>query len=182
MSITVWQVFHWLLPVLMSKIWILARATTIATALGIHLLFTLESHISLPQEATAHCSATLKAHLPIQLHLPFQATTSKPNITNSEPPTIDAATMCNYVFTVHSDCSHKQYQNTFKCPEARGSALFQSYSNLTLNQTLHLPASTPKQIPEPLCSGQIRKVVRPVTGLCRACIREEREKQQKLGK
>ncbi|KAF6839204.1 hypothetical protein CPLU01_01942 [Colletotrichum plurivorum] len=88
--------------------------------------------------------------------------------------------MCNYIFTVHSDCSHKQYQNTFKCPEARGSALFQSYSNLTLSQTMHLPASTPKQIPEPLCSGQIRNAVRPVTGLCRACIREEREKQQKL--
>ncbi|KAF6820368.1 hypothetical protein CMUS01_11562 [Colletotrichum musicola] len=90
--------------------------------------------------------------------------------------------MCNYIFTVHSDCSHKQYQNTFKCPEARGSALFQSYSNLSLSQTVHLPASTPKQIPEPLCSGRIRNAVRPVTGLCRACIHEEREKQQKLGK
>ncbi|KAF6811192.1 hypothetical protein CSOJ01_05871 [Colletotrichum sojae] len=88
--------------------------------------------------------------------------------------------MCNYIFTVHSDCSHKQYQNTFKCPEARGSALFQSYSNLTLSQTVHLPASTPKQFPEPLCSGRIRNAVRPVTGLCRACIHEEREKQQKL--
>lgn len=91
--------------------------------------------------------------------------------------------MCTYIWTRHSDCSHKQYQNTFDCPEAKGSKLFQSYANLTLSHTVHLPASPPKQIPNPLCKGDIKNAVRPVPGLCRACIRHEREKkQQKLGK
>ncbi|KAL0940591.1 uncharacterized protein CTRU02_203354 [Colletotrichum truncatum] len=90
--------------------------------------------------------------------------------------------MCTYIYTRHNDCSHKQYQNTFKCPSARGSALLQSPWNLTLEHTIHLPDQAPKQIPHALCDGQIKKAIRPVPGRCRTCIREDREMKQLLAR
>ncbi|KAH9240087.1 hypothetical protein K456DRAFT_1758344 [Colletotrichum gloeosporioides 23] len=88
--------------------------------------------------------------------------------------------MCIIISTLYVDCMHKHYQNTFKCASARGSSLFQSSRNFTLERTIHLPDQQPKQIPHPLCDGNIKKATRPVTGRCKTCIREEKELKQLL--
>lgn len=90
--------------------------------------------------------------------------------------------MCIIISTLYVECMHKHYQNTFKCASARGSSLFQSSRNFTLERTIHLPDQQPKQIPHPLCDGNIKKATRPVTGRCKTCIREEKELKQLLGK
>ncbi|KAI8275260.1 hypothetical protein K4K60_008801 [Colletotrichum sp. SAR11_57] len=88
--------------------------------------------------------------------------------------------MCIIISTLYVECMHKHYQNTFKCASARGSSLFQSSRNFTLERTIHLPDQQPKQIPHPLCDGNIKKATRPVTGRCKTCIREEEELKQLL--
>ncbi|KAI8303722.1 hypothetical protein K4K61_006786 [Colletotrichum sp. SAR11_59] len=88
--------------------------------------------------------------------------------------------MCIIISTLYVECMHKHYQNTFKCASARGSSLFQSSRNFTLDRTIHLPDQQPKQIPHPLCDGNIKKATRPVTGRCKTCIREEKELKQLL--
>ncbi|KAI8178523.1 hypothetical protein K4K54_008349 [Colletotrichum sp. SAR 10_86] len=88
--------------------------------------------------------------------------------------------MCIIISTLYVECMHKHYQNTFKCASARGSSLFQSSRNFTLERTIHLPDQQPKQIPFPLCDGNIKKATRPVTGRCKTCIREEKELKQLL--
>ncbi|KAJ3953255.1 hypothetical protein N0V92_010291 [Colletotrichum tropicale] len=88
--------------------------------------------------------------------------------------------MCIIISTLYVECMHKHYQNTFKCASARGSSLFQSSRNFTLERTIHLPDQQPKQIPHPLCDGNIKKATRPVTGRCKTCIREEKELKQLL--
>ncbi|KAI8294451.1 hypothetical protein K4K59_005091 [Colletotrichum sp. SAR11_240] len=88
--------------------------------------------------------------------------------------------MCIIISTLYVECMHKHYQNTFKCASARGSSLFQSSRNFTLERTIHLPDQQSKQIPHPLCDGNIKKATRPVTGRCKTCIREEKELKQLL--
>ncbi|KAF4831539.1 hypothetical protein CGCTS75_v005046 [Colletotrichum tropicale] len=88
--------------------------------------------------------------------------------------------MCIIISTLYVECMHKHYQNTFKCASARGSSLFQSSRNFTLERTIHLPDQQPKQLPHPLCDGNIKKATRPVTGRCKTCIREEKELKQLL--
>ncbi|KAK2729771.1 hypothetical protein CKAH01_10073 [Colletotrichum kahawae] len=87
--------------------------------------------------------------------------------------------MCIIISTLYVECMHKHYQNTFKCASARGSSLFQSSRNFTLERTIHLPDQQPKQIPHPLCDSNIKKATRPVTGRCKTCIREEKELKQR---
>ncbi|KAI8230474.1 hypothetical protein K4K57_006890 [Colletotrichum sp. SAR 10_99] len=88
--------------------------------------------------------------------------------------------MCIIISTLYVECMHKHYQNTFKCASARGSSLFQSSRNFTLERTIHLPDQQPKQIPHPLCDGNIKKATRPVTGRCKTCIREEKKELKQL--
>ncbi|CCF43540.1 hypothetical protein CH063_13210 [Colletotrichum higginsianum] len=83
--------------------------------------------------------------------------------------------MCTYILTLHRSCSHKQYQNTFKCVSARGSVLNRSLGSLTLDQTIHLPDTLPLEMPDPMCNQITRVATRPVEGQCRACVRKERE-------
>lgn len=83
--------------------------------------------------------------------------------------------MCTYILTLHRSCSHKQYQNTFKCVSARGSVLNRSLGSLTLDQTIHLPDALPLEMPDPMCNQITRVATRPVEGQCRACMRKERE-------
>ncbi|GKT57530.1 hypothetical protein ColTof4_09522 [Colletotrichum tofieldiae] len=85
--------------------------------------------------------------------------------------------MCTYIYTLHKDCMHKQYQNTFKCVSARGSVLIRSSRGLTLDHTLHLPDALPREIPDPMCDERIKMATRPVSGRCRACVRREKELQ-----
>ncbi|WYZ37620.1 hypothetical protein EsH8_II_001126 [Colletotrichum jinshuiense] len=87
--------------------------------------------------------------------------------------------MCTYIYTLHKDCMHKQYQNTFKCVSARGSVFDRSSRSLNLDHTLHLPDAHPQQMPDPMCNEGAKHATRPVSGRCRACAREERAMRQK---
>ncbi|KZL75648.1 hypothetical protein CI238_04844 [Colletotrichum incanum] len=83
--------------------------------------------------------------------------------------------MCTYIYTLHKDCMHKQYQNTFKCVSARGNVLNRSSRGLTLDRTVHLPDVLPREVPDPTCDEKTKVATRPVNGHCRACMRREKE-------
>ncbi|OHF02470.1 hypothetical protein CORC01_02165 [Colletotrichum orchidophilum] len=89
--------------------------------------------------------------------------------------------MCTYVYTLHKDCMHKQYQNIFECVSARDGSRSTLYciphGNLTLDHTIHLPDIQTQEIPNPMCAGVGRYATRPVTGCCGACKRKEREER-----
>lgn len=99
--------------------------------------------------------------------------------TQSPPRSEEIFTMCTYIYTLHKDCMHKQYQNTFKCVSARGSVFHRSSRSLSLDHTLHLPDAPPQQMPDPMCNEGAKHATRPVSGRCRACAREERAMRQK---
>ncbi|GKT51583.1 uncharacterized protein ColSpa_11764 [Colletotrichum spaethianum] len=83
--------------------------------------------------------------------------------------------MCTYIYTLHKDCMHKQYQNIFKCASARGSMPNLPSHGLTLDRTLHLPDVPPWEVPDPMCNERAKIATRPVNGRCRACMGRERE-------
>ncbi|KAK2003157.1 hypothetical protein LX36DRAFT_651488 [Colletotrichum falcatum] len=83
--------------------------------------------------------------------------------------------MCTYIYTMHKDCMHRQYQNTFKCVSARGGVLGRGSVAVTLDHTIHLPDALPWEVPDPMCREKTKVATRPVSGRCRACMRRERE-------
>ncbi|KAK1975793.1 hypothetical protein LZ30DRAFT_604840 [Colletotrichum cereale] len=83
--------------------------------------------------------------------------------------------MCTYIYTLHKDCMHRQYQNTFKCVSARGGIPGRASVALTLDRTVHLPDALPWEAPDPMCREKTKVATRPVSGRCWMCTRRERE-------
>ncbi|KAK1520813.1 uncharacterized protein CCOS01_10932 [Colletotrichum costaricense] len=92
--------------------------------------------------------------------------------------------MCTYTYTLHTACMHKQYQNMMECVRTRtgdSTTRFGTYrtlhGELTLNRPVHLPEEEPFDIPLRECRARPRFATRPVSGLCVACKRAEKEKR-----
>lgn len=92
--------------------------------------------------------------------------------------------MCTYTYTLHTACMHKQYQNMMECVRTRtgdSTTRFGTYrtlhGELTLNRPVHLPEKEPFDIPLRECRARPRFATRPVSGLCVACKRAEKERR-----
>ncbi|ORY64248.1 uncharacterized protein BCR38DRAFT_409631 [Pseudomassariella vexata] len=76
--------------------------------------------------------------------------------------------MCTEVQTLHHECQHRQYQNTYHCHIARRC---DEKDEMILIQPTLLP-TPPSKIPPGLLSCKRRVATRPTQGLCLECKRK----------
>ncbi|KAI1428383.1 hypothetical protein F5Y12DRAFT_711019 [Xylaria sp. FL1777] len=87
--------------------------------------------------------------------------------------------MCTEVYNIfgHIMCQHKEYQNTFPCHIARRC---RADDDQLLKEPIFLPAKPPN-IPPGLLGCKVRKAIRPVTGKCQDCSRQQIQAAQSNG-